>query len=48
MAIIGERIWYHPKWYAKHVPDPDIEGEMLEGRLADPLTAGTSIRQARV
>ncbi|HWG24538.1 MMPL family transporter [Actinospica sp.] len=33
MAIVGERIWYHPKWYAKHVPDPDLEGEKLEEKL---------------
>jgi RND superfamily putative drug exporter len=31
MAIVGRRIWYHPKWFAR-VPDPDIEGERLEGR----------------
>jgi RND superfamily putative drug exporter len=30
MAIIGARIWYHPRWFAKHIPDPDIEGRRLE------------------
>ena len=33
MAIIGARIWYHPAWYGKYVPDPDIEGEHLVERL---------------
>jgi putative drug exporter of the RND superfamily len=48
MAIIGSRIWYHPQWFARHIPDPDIEGqrlehELIEGELAP---AGTSIREA--
>ena len=30
MAVIGARIWYHPRWFALHVPDPDIEGRRLE------------------
>jgi hypothetical protein len=30
MAVIGARIWYHPKWFARYVPDPDIEGRRLE------------------
>jgi putative drug exporter of the RND superfamily len=34
MAIVGARIWYHPKWFTKYVPDPDLEGERLEQRLA--------------
>jgi len=33
MSIIGARIWYHPRWYGKYVPDPDIEGEKLEREL---------------
>jgi putative drug exporter of the RND superfamily len=39
MAIIGERIWYHPHWYATYVPDPDIEGEKLEQHLTPRDTA---------
>jgi RND superfamily putative drug exporter len=35
MALVGKRIWYHPRWYARLVPDPDIEGERLEAELAD-------------
>ena len=33
MAIIGSRIWYHPTWFGRHVPDPDIEGQRLEDQL---------------
>ena len=35
MAIAGARIWYHPRWFARVVPDPDIEGERLEAELAE-------------
>ncbi len=34
MAIIGKKMWYHPRWYDKYVPDPDIEGEKLDELLA--------------
>jgi RND superfamily putative drug exporter len=34
MAITGSKIWYHPRWFARHVPDPDIEGRRLELVLA--------------
>lgn len=34
MAIAGSRIWYHPRWFARYVPDPDIEGQRLEDSLA--------------
>ncbi|WP_327350635.1 MMPL family transporter [Streptomyces sp. NBC_01304] len=45
MAIIGTKIWYHPKWYAKYVPDLDIEGDKLQhqfdaGQAREP--AGTA------
>jgi putative drug exporter of the RND superfamily len=33
MAIVGKRFWYHPKWFGKYIPDPDIEGEHLAERL---------------
>ena len=29
MAIIRSKLWYHPEWFAKYIPDPDIEGERL-------------------
>jgi RND superfamily putative drug exporter len=48
MAIIGSRIWYHPQWFARHIPDPDIEGQRLDRELAEAelAPAGTSARQA--
>jgi RND superfamily putative drug exporter len=30
MALLGSRIWYHPQWFERYVPDPDIEGHRLE------------------
>jgi RND superfamily putative drug exporter len=39
MAIIGDKLWYHPRWFARHVPDPDIEGERLTRQLADVVPA---------
>ncbi|MFE6527520.1 MMPL family transporter [Streptomyces rochei] len=38
MALVGSRIWHHPEWYGRLVPDPDIEGEKLEERLGRPST----------
>jgi putative drug exporter of the RND superfamily len=35
MAIAGSRLWYHPKWFTRYIPDPDIEGKRLEHQLAD-------------
>jgi len=34
MAIVRARIWYHPAWFARYVPDPDIEGQRLDDGLA--------------
>jgi RND superfamily putative drug exporter len=34
MAILGSRLWYHPQWFARLVPDADIEGQRLERELA--------------
>jgi Predicted drug exporters of the RND superfamily len=49
MAIIGSRIWYHPRWFARHVPDPDIEGQRLDRELAgaELAPASTSARSDR-
>jgi putative drug exporter of the RND superfamily len=33
MAIVGAKLWYHPKWFTRYVPDPDIEGEHLAEHL---------------
>jgi RND superfamily putative drug exporter len=35
MAIAGSRLWYHPRWFARHIPDPDIEGQRLEHQLTE-------------
>jgi len=40
MAIVGSRIWYHPRWFARYVPDPDIEGKRLGEKLAEAALAG--------
>jgi RND superfamily putative drug exporter len=45
MAIIGSRLWYHPQWFARHIPDPDIEGQRLAHKPAERELAGTSARQ---
>jgi len=42
MAVAGSRIWYHPGWFARHVPDPDIEGHRLTLRLAEARPAPQS------
>ena len=46
MAIVGSRLWYHPQWFARYVPDPDIEGHRLEHELTEKelAAAGTSAR----
>ncbi len=33
MAIADRQFWYHPQWFSKYVPNPDIEGERLEQSL---------------
>ena len=35
MAIVRSKLWYHPQWFSKYVPDPDIEGVKLEHLLAE-------------
>ncbi|WP_405905457.1 MULTISPECIES: MMPL family transporter [unclassified Streptomyces] len=34
MAIIGAKIWYHPKWFGTYIPDLDIEGDRLQHEFA--------------
>ncbi len=29
MAVIGDRIWYQPRWFDRYVPDFDVEGNQL-------------------
>ena len=47
MAIIGSRIWYHPRWFARHIPDPGIEGQRLARKPAERelAAAGTSAQE---
>lgn len=40
MAIVRAKLWYHPQWFTKYVPDPDIEGKRLEERLAGTAPTG--------
>jgi len=35
MAIVRAKFWYHPQWFSRYVPDPDIEGERLRHRLSE-------------
>jgi uncharacterized membrane protein YdfJ with MMPL/SSD domain len=35
LAIIRSKIWHHAQWFAKYVPDPDIEGVRLELQFAE-------------
>ncbi len=35
MAIVGKKFWYHPRWFEKYVPNPDIEGDQLDKHLAE-------------
>jgi putative drug exporter of the RND superfamily len=35
MAIVGSRIWYHPQWFSRWVPNPDIEGERITHLVED-------------
>jgi len=46
MAIIRSKLWYHPQWFARYVPDPDIEGKRLDEMLAATATA-TALEQER-
>jgi RND superfamily putative drug exporter len=39
MAIVHSKIWYHPQWFTKYVPDPDIEGARLQRQLAEERSA---------
>jgi putative drug exporter of the RND superfamily len=41
MSLVGARIWYHPRWFARRVPDLDIEGARLE-LDPRPLSAATA------
>jgi RND superfamily putative drug exporter len=40
MAVVGRSVWWHPRWFERHVPDPDIEGRRLEERLSEEAAEG--------
>jgi RND superfamily putative drug exporter len=39
MSLVGSRIWCHPRWFARHIPDLDIEGARLEHDAPAPEQA---------
>jgi len=41
MAIVRSKLWYHPQWFAKYIPDPDIEGEHLQKQRDEAAAAAT-------
>lgn len=43
MALAKSGFWYHPQWFAKYVPDPDIEGERLQEQLAHHSGVATGL-----
>jgi putative drug exporter of the RND superfamily len=47
MAIIQSRLWYHPEWFAKYIPDPDIEGQRLEHKLTEGELAAAGANPGR-
>ena len=40
MLIVGERIWWMPKWFGPITPNFDVEGESLAKHLDAATTAG--------
>ncbi|MFI9102264.1 MMPL family transporter [Streptomyces fildesensis] len=45
MAIIRAKIWYHPKWFGRYIPDLDIEGDRLQHRQGASGAAKTPDEQ---
>ncbi|MCV7432934.1 MMPL family transporter [Mycolicibacterium bacteremicum] len=39
MAMLGDRMWAHSRWFDKYVPDLDIEGTKLEAEHRAPVPA---------
>lgn len=42
MAMLGDRMWKHSKWFDRYVPDLDIEGTALEAKHRNPVGAGVN------
>lgn len=34
LTLLGEKAWWLPKWIDRILPDVDVEGAKLEGKLA--------------
>ena len=45
-SYTGSRIWYHPQWFARHIPDPEIEGQRLARKPAQRELAAAGTRGA--
>jgi RND superfamily putative drug exporter len=41
MAMLGDRMWKHSRWFDKYVPDLDVEGTALEAQHRTPVTAAS-------
>ena len=39
MAMLGDTMWKHSKWFGRYVPDLDIEGTKLEAEHRSPVPA---------
>ena len=46
MALLGDRMWWLPRWLDRIVPNLDIEGESLMTRLDDKEVAGRELAMA--
>ncbi|WP_063008430.1 hypothetical protein [Nocardia kruczakiae] len=47
MALVGNRMWHHPRWFGRLVPDLDIEGARLADRVRGEHTAAAGAETAR-
>jgi RND superfamily putative drug exporter len=47
MALVGNRMWYHPRWFGRLVPDLDIEGARLEDHVRGDHAAAAGAETAR-
>lgn len=44
MSMLGHRMWAHSRWFAKYVPDVDIEGTALDHHDDAPVSSGARSR----
>jgi RND superfamily putative drug exporter len=43
MSIVAGNLWYHPQWFSKYVPDPDIEGQKVEKMVTSGELVASSV-----